>query len=299
MDFTARPIDSTPLGEVLKLEELGANRFRGRSQPGTSTRMFGGEVAGQAVRAVTSSEWAPGRVMHHGHASFLRAGDSGHPVTYRVQELRQGRTYTSCRVDATQGDDLILTMTVGLTTTPNDESSARVLSHESHAPIVASPDECPDPWEAYAHDPFVLRWLDVYFATKPFEVRFPTPPHCAQIARHGIATSRQRVWLRLRSATPETDSWRVGGLSFISDAMLLTTALGPHGLGFGEPSVQLATITHTMWFHRDHDPHDWFLYDMGVDWSGHERGLCNGAMYSLDGARIASFGQEGLVRLRE
>lgn len=314
MDFTARPIDSTPLGEILDLERLDTNRFRGRSQPGTSTRMFGGEVAGQAVRAATLSEWGTtgDRVMHHGHASFLRAGNSGRPVTYQVVALREGRTYTTCRVDASQGDDLILTMTVGFVgaagtreveAAPGEAGMpvgrGNMLAHQAHAPLVAAPEACPDPWEAYASDEFVLRWLDRYFATKPFEARFPTPPHRAQIARHGIATPRQRVWLRLLSPTPATHSWRVGAISYISDAMLLTTALGPHGLGFGEPRVQLATITHTMWFHEDTDPHDWFLYDMGVEWSGYERGLCVGAMYDRAGVRIASFAQEGLMRLRE
>lgn len=316
MDYTARPADSTPLNEILNLEPLGGNRFQGRSQPGTSTRMFGGEVAGQAVRAATLSEWgrAEHRLVHHGHASFLRAGNSGRPVTYETGVLREGRTYTTCRVDATQGDDLILTMTVGFVKPPRDRTDesapdgatetplvagrGNTLAHQTHAPLVLAPEECPDPWDAYAGDEFILRWLDRYFATKPFEARFPTPPHRAQIAKHGIATPRQRVWLRLLSPTPETHSWRVGAIAYISDAMLLTTALGPHGLGFGEPTAQLATISHTMWFHEDTDPHDWFLYDMGVEWSGHERALCVGSMYNREGTRIASYGQEGLMRAR-
>ena len=300
MEFTARPADSTPMGEILDLERLGANRFRGRSQPGTSTRMFGGEVAGQAARAAMLSEWGrPGeRLMHHGHASFLRAGDSARPVTHRVHVLREGRTYTTCRVDAMQGEDLILTMTVGLTSGPPAQPRPP-LAHQAHAPLVTPPEACPDPWEAYADDESVLVWLDRYFATKPFDVRFPTPPHRAQISRHGIATPRQRVWLRLLSDVPDTHSWRVGAFTFVSDAMLLTTALGPHGVAFDEPNVQLATITHTMWFHHDADPHDWFLYDMGVEWSGRERGLCVGTMYGREGVRIASFGQEGLMRVRD
>lgn len=299
MDFTARPADCTPLGEILNLERLGENRFRGRSQPGTSTRMFGGEVAGQATRAATLSQWgATGdRLIHHGHASFLRAGDSGKPVTYQVHVLREGRTYTTCRVDATQGDDLIFTMTVGITTALQGPSRD-LLSHQSHGPLVTPPEDCPDPWEAYAQDDFMLRWLDRYFASKPFDLRFPTPPQRAQIAKHGVSTPRQRVWLRLISDIPATHSWRVGALSYISDGMLLTSALGPHGLGFGEPTVQLATITHTMWFHEETDPNQWFLYDMGVEWSGHQRALCVGAMFARDGKRVASFGQEGLIRVR-
>lgn len=298
MDFSARPIDSAPMSEVLNLERLDDNLFRGRSQPGTSTRMFGGEVAGQAVRAASLSDWAPeDRLVHHGHASFLRAGDSARPVVYQVSVLREGRTYTTCRVDASQGEDLILTMTVGLTT-KQGEDAPPALSHETHAPLVIPPEECPDAWEAYSDDESVLRWLDLYFGSKPFDVRFPTPPHRAMIARYGIATPRQRAWLKLAAPIPDTHSWRVGSLAFISDAMLLTSVLGPHGIQFGEPTVQLATITHTMWFHQDADPHEWFLYDMGVDWSGHERGLCSGAMYSQAGERIASFGQEGLVRVR-
>lgn len=321
MDYAALPDHSRPLVEALRMDRVAAGRFRSEATEGAARRRYGGETAALALRAacLTIEEHvtkegdegggrgeAPGGARsplpapHHAHAVFLAPADSSAALDLQVSVLRRGRTHSTCRTDVFQADRLVLSLTATFAPLrPGGAGDPGDLAFQRPMETVTPPADLPDPAEAYAHLEGIPAWLARYTVAKPLEVRFPSDPIRVDIARGGTRRHHQQAWIRSDAPVPDSAEARASGLLYLSDALILSTALGPHGLHLTSEGMRFGTLDHTMWFHEDADPHEWLLCDMQAEWTGHERGYCTGAFYREDGSRVASFTQQGMLRLRQ
>ncbi len=279
--------DQAPLDrlvELLDLERIEVDIFRGR-QPGTSVqRVFGGQVAAQAL--VAAGRTVPDdRPVHSLHAYFLRPGDPTIPIVYEVDRIRDGRSFTTRRVVAVQHGRAIFNLQASFAVVEDG------LRHEAPAP------QAPPPDGLLSRDEVVARRREAGEREPdgfPVEIRFVDEP-----AGPGATTDRQpstRVWMRTRGTLPDDPLLHVCAVTFASDATLLGVTLRPHDLWFGS-GVQMASLDHAMWFHRPFRADDWFLYAQDSPWAGGARGLAKGAIYTHDGHRAVSVVQEGLIRV--
>ncbi|MCK2184737.1 acyl-CoA thioesterase [Halomonas getboli] len=260
------------LVDLLRLEPLEENLFRGRSQDLGLPQLFGGQVLGQALSAATQTVDASRRV-HSLHGYFLRPGDASRPVVYQVDAVRDGRSFTTRRITAIQKGRPIFFCSASF---HGQESGPH---HQPQMPEVPSPDD-----------------LD----KADLSQRFPGHPiefcHIEDAAEPG-RPSRKRLWFRLAGELPDDPALHRCLLAYSSDFHLLTTALVPHGLRFGDPGLRIASLDHSLWFHDDVRVNDWLLYDMDSPWAGGARGFSRGSLYDRRGRLVASSAQEGLTRL--
>lgn len=261
---------------LLGLEELEENLFRGASQDLGLPQLFGGQVLGQALSAATHTVDSARRA-HSLHGYFLRPGDPHRPVVYQVDAVRDGGSFTTRRVTAIQKGRPIFFCSASF---HGDETS---LEHQTAMPEVALPEALTDASEARLE-------------------RFPGHPieflHLGDEAEPG-QPARKRLWFRLTGELPDDPSLHRYLLAYSSDFNLLTTALVPHGITFPDPRLQIASLDHALWFHRDVRVNDWLLYDMDSPWAGGARGFARGSLYDRQGRLVASTAQEGLTRMRE
>lgn len=277
------------IADAIALEQLGPLLFRGGVHHGPATRTYGGEVAGQAVLAAGRTV-DPVREIHSAHMHFLLPGDTSVPVDFAVEVTRDGGTFSSRRVQAIQKDRVIFTMTASFQV---PEPGLEHQIPESDAP---SPAETPTPDEMFADDPENLRWVRWLTGGIGLEARFPEIPARAAAARGLRVAPRQRVWLRSKAAIGDTYADQAAALAYVSDILLLSSALGPHELTLQGGKLQFATIDHTIWFHAPIRVDDWFLYDQESRWAGGGRALCRGEIFDASGRLCATTMQEGLLR---
>ncbi|MDR5860672.1 acyl-CoA thioesterase II [Halomonas eurihalina] len=263
------------LVDLLALEPLEENLFRGRSQDLGLPQLFGGQVLGQALSAATHTVAAERRV-HSLHGYFLRPGDAQMPVIYQVDAVRDGASFTTRRITAIQKGRPIFFCSASF---HGEETS---IAHQPCMPEVTPP-ESPE-----VNDAGVTR-----FPGHPIEFR-----HIEDSAEPG-QPARKRLWFRLAGKLPDDPALHRYLLAYSSDFNLLTTALVPHDLAFGDPKLQIASLDHALWFHHDVKVNDWLLYDMDSPWAGGARGFSRGSIYDRDGRLVASSAQEGLTRLHE
>lgn len=261
---------------ILDLETLDANLYRGQSPSTERQRVFGGQVAGQALVAAGRTV-DPARRVHSLHAYFLRPGDPTWPIIYEVERVRDGRSFTTRRVVATQrGREIFL-----LSASFHREEAG--LTHQLPMPAAPDPDQL-------AHD---LRGNDDLSNA---------------IARHSSidlyrveqspdtdpASVNRQAWFRTQEALPDDPLVHVCAAAYASDLTLLTTALLPHHV---DPAgLQLASLDHAMWFHRPFRADDWLLYDMRSPSATGGLGLTMGEMFTRAGELVVSVVQEGLMR---
>ncbi len=273
--------------DLLRLERLEDNLFRGASQDLDRHRVFGGQVLGQALTA--ASHTVEGRVVHSLHAYFLRAGDPEVPIVYNVEQSRDGRSFTNRRVVAIQHGRPIL----------NLASSFQVpeegLCHQAQMPDVPPPEEFEnfrvDLEQSEKLPEKVRRLLD---HQRPFDFR-PVEP--VDLIRPRKRPAQQNIWFRTIDAIPDDDHLNRCMLAYVSDYNLLPTAVLPHGVSFLQGNLQMASLDHGMWFHHPPKMGEWMLYAIDSPSSSGARGLCRGLIFSRDGTLIASTAQEGVVRL--
>ena len=261
------------LVDLLGLEMLEENLFRGRSQDLGLPQLFGGQVLGQALSAATQTVAAE-RQVHSLHGYFLRPGDAAMPVVYQVDRVRDGGSFTTRRITAIQKGRPIFFCSASF------HGQEHSLSHQASMPAL----EATEPGDSDE----ILR-----FPGHPIEFR-----HVEDSAEDG-APARKRLWFRLNGELPDDPALHRYLLAYSSDFNLLTTALVPHGIRFGDPKLQIASLDHSLWFHQDVAVNDWLLYDMDSPWAGGARGLARGSIYNRKGELVASSAQEGLTRLRE
>lgn len=274
--------------DLLSLERIEKTRFVGQSQDLGWGLVYGGQVVGQALSA--ASQTVPeDRFVHSLHSYFLRPGDASQPVTYIVERIRDGRSFTTRRVVAFQQEAPIFTLSCSF------QVSEPGFSHQAEMPDAPPPetllstvdlakgrlDEIPE-----ALRPLVL-------ADRPIEIR-PVQPR--NLIRPEIRPPRRLAWYRCRGALPDTPSVHQFLLAYASDFSFLTTALQPHGVSLVSPGMHVASLDHAVWFHQPFRLDTWLLHVIDSPSASGARGLVRGQFFTTDGRLVASTTQEGLIR---
>jgi len=278
------------LVDLLTLESLAPDLYRGGSQDLGFPQLFGGQVLGQALSAASQTVPVERRV-HSLHGYFLRAGSAVESVTYQVDRIRDGGSFSTRRVTAFQGKQPIFFCSASFhveepgfehqTTMPEVPAPETLQSEIAHAQRYA--ELIPAPLRDKLLGPRPIEMRPVVF-TDPFKPE-PTEP-----VRH--------VWFRATGDLPDQPALHRYLLAYASDFNLLPSSLLPHGTSFWDRSLQIASLDHAVWFHRDFRLDDWLLYAIDSPWAGGARGLCRGSIYNRAGQLVASVAQEGLIRKR-
>lgn len=278
------------LVELLQLERLEDNLFRGQSRDIGTRNVFGGQVLGQALSAAQQTVDAT-RAAHSLHAYFLRAGDIDAPIVYQVQRSRDGHSFSSRRVLAIQHGQPILNGSVSFQI---EESG---VEHQATAPVVPRPQDLPPPQpipeETLRQLPVKLqRWLGM---KGPFEFRRVHPRDELNPVRQ---PPQQYVWFRLAERIDDAPELHRAMLAYASDFHLIGTVTLPHGISFLQKNVQVASLDHALWYHRPFRVDEWLLYACDSPTAQGARGLARGMIFDEDGRLVASTAQEGLIRIR-
>ncbi len=278
------------LAELLSLERLEDNLFRGQSRDIGTRYVFGGQVLGQALSAAQQTV-DPSRVAHSLHGYFLRAGDIESPIIYMVERLRDGHSFSSRRVLAIQHGQPILNGSISF------QIEEAGFEHQSSMPEVPGPDDLEPPQPISAGELAQLpektqRWLT---RRGPFEFR---PVYPRDELRPSKRPPFQQIWFRLSGHVPGDALLQRAMLAYASDFHLIGTATLPHGISYLSHDVQMASLDHALWFHRPFRVDDWLLYSCDSPSAQGARGLARGMIFSRDGQLVASTAQEGLIRVR-
>ncbi len=276
------------LVHLLKLERLEVNLFRGESRDIGSKQVFGGQVLGQALAA--ASYTVDDLDVHSLHAYFLRRGDMEAPIVYEVDRQRDGRSFSNRRVVAIQHGRPILNMAASF------QKLETGLEHQDPMPDVPRPEELDGRDKPPEHELEKLpqkarRFL---FANKPFEFRWVQTP---DYIHPQTEPPQRQLWFRLAKHVGDDPITHRSILAYVSDYGLLTTSLLPHALSLFNERLQLASLDHAMWFHRDFRADDWMLYDFHSPNAVGARGLVRGRIFDKGGKLVASTMQEGLIRV--
>ncbi|AHM72664.1 acyl-CoA thioesterase II [Yersinia hibernica] len=275
--------------DLLDLEKIEEGIFRGQSEDLGLRQVFGGQVVGQAIYAAKQTV-PTDRVVHSFHSYFLRPGDSSKPIIYDVETLRDGNSFSARRVSAIQNGKPIFYMTASF------QSQEDGFEHQNTMPDVPAPEGLiseTDIARQFAHlIPEKVR--DKFIGHQPIEMR---PVKFHNPLQGEKAEPSRYVWFRANGKLPEDFSVHQYLLGYASDFNFLPTALQPHGIGFLEPGVQIATIDHSMWFHRPFRLDDWLLYAVESTSASGARGFVRGQIYNRAGVLVASTVQEGVIRL--
>jgi len=272
---------------LLDLRVVDVDRFEGISPPAGPQRVFGGQVAGQALVAAGRTV-DPARRVHSLHAYFVRPGDPSQPIIYAVDRIRDGRSFSVRRCVGYQNEKPIFLMSASF------QRAEQGLEHQTPAPLdVPPPDGLPTLEERLANNP--ARSAYVGSGKRPFDVRYvKEPPWIGSPDR--APSSEQRAWIRIMGRLPDDPLLHACALTFCSDLTLLESTMGPHGEAFGPGGIIGASLDHALWFHRPFRADEWFLYDCHSPSASGARGLATGQMFTLDGQHIATAVQEGLLR---
>ncbi len=276
---------------LLELEKIEEGIFRGQSQDLGLRQVFGGQVVGQALYAAKQSV-PEDRYVHSFHSYFLRPGDSLKPIIYDVETLRDGHSFSARRVSAIQNGKPIFYMTASF------QGGEPGFEHQNLMPDVMPPDELKSETDiARRMAKFLPEKLrDKFTQDMPIEMR---PVKFHNPLKGEIAEPERYVWFRANGAVPDDLRIHQYLLGYASDLNFLPTALQPHGKGFLEPGMQVATIDHSMWFHRPFRMDQWLLYAVESTSASNSRGFVRGQFYAQDGSLVASTVQEGVIRQRD
>jgi acyl-CoA thioesterase-2 len=284
------PVDNVldELLNLLKLEKIEENIFRGNSQDLGFGNIFGGQVLGQALSAASQTVQAE-RSAHSLHAYFLRPGDPAKPIVYDVDCIRDGKSFTTRRVVAIQKGSAIFSMSASFQI---DEAG---FEHQADPPEVPGPEGLMSEVEMArkVEDKIPPAIRNQILCTKPIEIRPVNPMNPFAPKKEKPV---QYVWFKTISRMPDDMSVHKYMLAYASDFGLVSTSLRPHGKTFWDPKMQVASLDHAMWFHRDFRMDDWLLYVIESPSAGKARGLSHGSIFTRDGRLIASTSQEGLIR---
>lgn len=278
--------------ELLSLERLEDNLFRGQSRDIGTKYVFGGQVLGQALSAAQATvDGSSGeRRAHSLHAYFLRAGNIEAPIVYEVDRTRDGGSFSVRRVTAIQHGRVIFFCAASFQAEEDGAehqlSMPEVPQPEDIAPAPAVPAEVMG-----ALPPKVQRWLS---RRGPFEFRHVYPRDELNPPKR---PPFQQVWFRLSEPVGDSPELHRALLAYASDFQLLGTATYPHGISYYQPNVQMASLDHALWFHRPFRADDWLLYSIDSPSAGSSRGLARGQIFDRQGRLVASSAQEGLIRV--
>jgi acyl-CoA thioesterase II len=273
---------------ILDLEKIEHNIYRGSSPQVGWQRVFGGLVIAQALVAATRT--VENRTPHSLHAYFILPGDPSVPIVYEVDRIRDGTSFATRRCTAIQHGRAIFALSASY------QIAEQGLEHHIAMPTVPLPETLPS--EAELRE----RYADIlpepmrrYFSReRPIELR---PVDLSRYyAGHRPLEPIQNVWAKANGKLPDDPAIHRSVLAYLSDLTLLDTALIAHGRSIFEQHLQLASLDHSLWFHRPFRADEWLLYAQDSPNTSGGRGLTRGLIYSRDGALIASVAQEGLIR---
>lgn len=275
---------------VLDLETLEVNLFRGPSRDLGGRSVFGGQVIGQAM--VAASRTVEGRTPHSLHAYFLLPGDMAAPIVYEVERIRDGGSFSARRVQAIQHGRPILSMIASF------HVAEAGPEHQAAMP------EVPPPESLKSSAELIPEWLakagEVHPKIRASLTRYPAvefrPVYEWNPLAPGISPPRQAIWFRIGQNLPDDPMLHRCLLAYASDFNLIGTVLRPHGKSWYSPDMQVASLDHALWFHRDARVDDWLLYVMDSPSAQAARGMARGMIYDRAGRLIASVVQEGLMR---
>lgn len=276
--------------EILDLEQLEHNLFRGRSPQVGWQRVFGGQVIGQALMAASRTV-VEDRHVHSLHGYFMRPGDPSVPIIYEVDRIRDGSSFTTRRVVAIQHGNAIFSMSASFQVVEDG------LEHQIEMPDVPLPEDLPSEEElkekflAVASENVRKYWE----RKRPIEMR---PVDMTHYFSSKKLPPNQYVWVRATGPLPDDQRIHQCVLAYASDMTLLDTSLFPHGKSVFSKDIQPASLDHAMWFHRPCRADEWLLYATDSTSTSGSRGMNRGVLYSRDGVLAASTAQEGLIRQR-
>jgi acyl-CoA thioesterase-2 len=276
---------------ALNLVDTGARTnediFTGPSQWSPQGRVFGGQVLAQSVVAATRTVEA-GRPIHSMHGYFLRPGDLEVPITFAVDRIHDGRSFSTRRTQAYQHGVPILSMIASFQTM--DEG----LEHQ-----MAMPEALPDP-ESLPDERRLLSEIDhpmarFWASGRPFDIRHVEGP--LYLESSGERVAHQAVWFKTRGRMPDDPAVHRAALAYASDYTILEPIWRRHGLAWATPGIKAASLDHAMWWHRPARVDQWLVYVQESTSAGGGRGLSHGRIYTQDGVLVASVAQEGMTRV--
>ena len=283
------PLES--LLAALDLTDTGARTsediFTGPSQWSPNGRVFGGQVLAQSLLAAVRT-LAEDRIVHSMHAYFLRPGDVQHPITFSVDRIHDGRSFSTRRTQAYQQGMPILSMIASF------QVEDAGLEHAAPMPEgLPQPESLPSAAEllgAIEH-PFARHWA----LSRPFDMRhIPSPVY---VRVEGERVAHQAVWFRTIGPMPDEPNLHRAALAYASDYTILEPIQRRHGVPWTTPGLKMASLDHAMWWHRFARVDDWLLYVQESPSAQGGRGLSQGRIYDRSGVLVASVAQEGMIRV--
>ena len=306
--------EATPLEELIELlvlDRVGDDMYRGRTHDRAGQPVYGGQIISQALLA---AGWTvpDNQQVHSLHAYFHQRAVSVKPISYQVSRVRDSRTFTSRRVCATQDSRVILTLLASF------HRAEQGPVHQDAMPAAAKPEDLPTYPERLAkafNQPVMPPWQPFEPFWQPFDMRF-TGPLSLEAAEHpSLRTNKNLVWMRAAGSLPPNRQSHVGGfvdlerasqpgallhaclLTYISDITLLDTIMTYHGLLWGRDVINGVSLDHSLWFHRPFRVDEWLLYAQETPVAYGARGMSRGQVFTRDGHLVASVAQEGLIRV--
>jgi acyl-CoA thioesterase-2 len=291
------PIPADPLAELLTTLDLsdasGARTrediFIGPSQWMPHGRVYGGQVLAQSLVAATRTV-DDARVAHSLHGYFLRAGDITLPITFSVDRLRDGRSFSTRRVQAYQNGEPIFSMIASF------QDVDPGLEHFEPMPDgITPPEQLPSAAELMGDNPHPV--AQYWSKARPFDLRHVEKPIYFTV--DGAKVAKQAVWLKALGGLPEDANLHQAALAYLSDYTILESIYRRHGIAWSHPGLKSASLDHAMWFHRPVKVDEWLLYVQNSPSAQGGRGLAMGHIYSREGSLVATVAQEGMVRVPE
>ena len=277
--------------QLLQLERLEQGLFRGESEHIGLPQVYGGQVIGQALSAsrYTVDE---SRTVHSFHSYFLHAGDPEKPIIYDVENLRDGRSFSTRRVKAIQNGRPIFYLTASY------QGEEPGFEHQNTMPEAPQPESLMSErelWQQMA-DFLPPKLRDTVCGEKAIEVR---PAYVVNPLKPEKIAPKQYLWIRANGVLPDDQLIHQYLLGYASDWGFLSTALHPHGVTLMTPKFQIATIDHSIWFHRPVKIDEWLLFAIESPTASNSRGLVRGEIFNQQGQLVASAMQEGVMRFRK
>ncbi|TCI93091.1 acyl-CoA thioesterase [Tenacibaculum sp. M341] len=276
--------------DILLLEEEGNNNFKGISRAIGSPNVFGGQVLAQALNAA-SRTIKSNRILHSLHAYFLEAGKLDTPINYHVDEARDGGSFSTRRVTATQKDETIFILACSFHK-----------KEEGYEHQIAIPKNIKQPEELLSWTEMLIKFNDFLpknlkaFLSIDRPIDFK-PVEVKNFLERKDTTPLVNVWFKLKGNVADISlDIKQQILTYISDYNILTACLNPNASKANFMNTQMASLDHSMWFYRDFDFNDWMLFSIESPSTFGARGFARGNIFTRDGKLIASVAQEGLMR---
>ena len=280
------PLTLDELIQLIDVEQVDVDRCRGASHEGDGPRVFGGQVAAQALVAATRTVDADRR-MHSLHCYFLRPGDTALPIDYAVDRIRDGRSFATRRIVASQKGEAIFNMAASY--------HVREDGLEHH---LAMPADVPDPESLPTFEERMRRVYgeDVFGARgdhRPIDIRWCEPPDWKPAKGQ---PAEGNVWMRVVGSLPDDPAIHTALMVYASDYTLTSTVMRPHAVHWTQPGVMSASLDHSLWMHTDVRADQWWLYVQDSPAAAGSRGLARGSIFNREGRLVCSVAQEVLLR---